>query len=313
MALTLALFEKIGALSVLIILGFLAVRFKVMDFEDSKILSRWALYFLTPCAMLDAFQYEFTMSKLTGMGISLLGSLITVVVFALLSKVLTKAFHLSPVDYTSLEYPNAGNFMLPLIASAMGGDWVIYCSPCFLVMNILMFSHGKAVLSGERGFHADMLFKNVVVLATLVGFVMFLLHFQIPGFLGTAVSSLGNMMGPAYMFTIGMIIGNADLKKVFFNGRAWLLCVGRLVIYPLAVMLVLCVCGIFRIHSEAAHILLIVVLTAGAPAAVMVTQFTQLYRTREEAEFASVVNILSTVLCLLTMPCIAYLYQLLAF
>lgn len=313
MALTLALFEKIGALSVLIILGFIAVRFKIMDFEDSKILSRWALYFLTPCAMLDAFQYEFSMNKLTGMGISLLGSLIAVVVFAVLSKVLTKAFRLSPVDYTSLEYPNAGNFMLPLISSAMGGEWVIYCSSCFLVMNILMFSHGKAALSGVKGFHADMLFKNVVVLATLVGFVMFLLHVQIPGFLGAAVSSMGDMMGPAYMFTIGMIIGNADLKKIVFNGRAWLLCLGRLVIYPLAVMLVLCVCGIFRIHPDAARILLIVVLTAGAPAAVMVTQFTQLYRTKEEAEFASVVNILSTILCLLTMPCIAYLYQLIAF
>lgn len=312
MALTIALFEKIGALSVLIILGFIAVRFKIMDFDNSKVLSRWALYFLTPCAMLDAFQYEFSMSKLTGMGISLLGSLIVVVVFAVLTQLLKKPLHLTPVDTTSLEYPNAGNFMLPLIASAMGGEWVIYCSSCFLVMNVFMFSHGKAVLSGEKGIHAEMFFKNVVVLAIIVGFIMFVCDFQIPGFLGTAVTSMGDMMGPAYMFTIGMIIGNADLKKVFLNKRAWLLCLGRLVVYPLVVMVVLCTCGIFHIHPEAARIMLIVVLTAGAPAAVMVTQFTQLYRTVEEAEFASAVNILSTVLCLGTMPCIAYLYQMFA-
>ena len=81
MALTIALFEKIGSLSVLIILGFIAVRFGIMKFEDSKVLSAWALYFLTPCAMLDAFQYEFTAEKLTGMGIALLGSLIVVAVF----------------------------------------------------------------------------------------------------------------------------------------------------------------------------------------------------------------------------------------
>lgn len=313
MALTIALFEKIGSLSVLIILGFIAVRFNIMKFEDSKVISAWALYFLTPCAMLDAFQYEFSMSKLTGMGISLLGSMVVVVVFGILTRLLKKPLKLGPVDTTSLEYPNAGNFMLPLIASAMGGDWVIYCSSAFLVMNIFMFSHGKMVLSGEKSIHPGMFLKNVVVLAIFAGFILFVLGIQIPGFLGSAVSSMGNMMGPAYMFTIGMIIGNADLKQVFGNQRAWLLCLGRLIVYPLAVMAVFRVCGILHIHPDAPSILLIVVLTSGAPAAVMVTQFSQLYRSREETEFASVVNILSTLLCLGTMPCIAYLYQMLMF
>lgn len=309
MTLTTALFNTIGSLSIMIILGFIAVRFKILKYEDSKVLSRFALYFLTPCAMLDAFQYEFTADKLTGMGIALCGTMIAVVVFALLSKLLTRLLRLSVVEYTSLEYPNAGNFMLPLIASAMGGEWVIYCSACFIVMNVLMFSHGKAVLSGEKEFRPGMLFKNVVLISTLIGFVMFLLNLQFPGIIGKTVSSTGNMMGPVYMFTIGMIIGNADLKKVFLNSRAYLICVGRLIVYPLLVMLVICVCGVLRIHADAPRIMLIVVLTAGAPTAVMVTQFAQLYRTAEEAEFSSIVNILSTVLCLATMPGLAYLYQ----
>lgn len=310
MALTAALFEKIGSLSVLIIMGFISVRFKILKYEDSKALSLFALYFLTPCAMLDAFQYEFSPDKLAGMGISLLGSLMAVLVFALLTRLLVKPLKLSVVDYTSLEYPNAGNFMLPLISSAMGGDWVIYCSSCFMVMNVLMFSHGKAVISGVKGFRPEMLFKNVVLLSTLAGFAMFLLNFQIPGVLGGAISSTGDMMGPVYMFTVGMIIGNADLKKVFFNRRAWLICCGRLIVYPLAALAFIWLSGALRLHPQAAEIMLIVVLTAGAPTAVMVTQFAQMYRSEKEAEFASVVNILSTLLCLLTMPCLAYLYQL---
>ena len=53
--------------------------------------------------------------------------------------------------------------------------------------------------------------------------------------------------------------------------------------------------------------------TAGAPAAVMVTQFTQMYRTEGEAQFASAVNIMTSVLCLATMPVISWLYQTLAY
>ena len=50
-------------------------------------------------------------------------------------------------------------------------------------------------------------------------------------------------------------------------------------------------------------------LAAGAPAAVLVTQFAQLYRSEQEAQFAGSVNIMSTLLCLLTMPAVSWLYQ----
>ena len=305
--------QKILGLSIYIALGFLSVRLKVLTFADSKALSTFALYFLTPCAMLDAYQYDFSMEKLVGMGVSFVASMIAVAVFALLTASLRKPLRLNVVEYTSLEYPNAGNFMLPLVAAAMGGEWVIYCSASFFVMNVFMFTHGLAVLSGQKKFALSMLYKNVVMIANVLGLVMFILRWKLPGLLGTTVTSLGGMMGPVYMFTIGMILGNADLKKVFSNGRAWFITFGRLILYPVAAILVLCFCGVFRLHAQSREIITVVALTAGAPAAVMVTQFTSMYRTEGEAQFASAVNIMTSVLCLATMPVIAWLYQTLAY
>ena len=310
-SLAFALLEKIGSLSIYIVLGFIAVRFKVLKYEDSKALSAFALYFVTPCAMLDAFQYEYSPAKLMGMGIALLGALVVCVVFAVLIALLKKPLKLSDVDSLSLIYPNAGNFMLPLISMALGGDWVIYCCPTFMVMNLLMFTHGKSVMSRAKGFSWDMILKNVVIITSLIGFVMFLCNFKFPGMIGGVVTDFGRMMGPIYMFVVGMIIGNADLKAVFLNKRAYLICLGRLVIMPIAAMLVICLCGLLRLHPDAANILLIVVLTAGAPAAVMVTQFAQMYRSTEEAAFAGSVNIISSLLCLFTIPVLARLYELL--
>lgn len=309
-SLSLALLEKIGSLSIYIILGFIAVRCKVMKYEDSKAISSFALYFVTPCAMLDAFQYEYSSSKLLGMGISMLGVLVVCVVFAVLTVLLRKPLKLSDVDYLSMMYPNAGNFMLPLISMALGGDWVIYCCPFFMVMNLMLFTHCKSVLSGQRGFHWGMIFKNVVILSAFAGFAMFLLNWKLPGIVGSVVSDFGSMMGPLYMFIVGMIIGNADLKPIFLNKRALLICFGRLVLFPVVSMLVIRVSGLLSIHPDAQKILLIVVLTAGAPTAVMVTQFTQMYRSTEEAEFASSVNIISSLLCLFTIPCLSQLYEL---
>ena len=311
--LTVILAQKIAGLAIYIALGFLAVRLKVLTFQDSKALSTFALYFLVPCAMLDAYQYEFSMEKLVGMGVSFAASMVVVLVFALLTAALRRPMHLNVVEYTSLEYPNAGNFMLPLVAAAMGGEWVIYCSASFFVMNVLMFTHGMAVLSGQKKFSLSMLYKNVVMLANIAGLIMFLLHWRLPGLLGSTVSTLGDMMGPVYMFTIGMILGNADLKAVFTNARVWFITFGRLVVYPAAAVIVLCFCGVFRLHPQAREIITVGALTAGAPAAVMVTQFTQMYRTESEAQFASAVNIMTSVLCLATMPLISWLYQTLAY
>ena len=136
MDLTLALAEKIGSFSLLILLGFLAVRSGLMSYESSRALSRFGLYILTPCAMLDAFQYEFEAAKLQGMGLSMLACLIAAAVFALLTGLGKRLFHLNTIERLSLEYPNAGNLMIPLVAGSMGSEWVIYLCPCFFLFNL---------------------------------------------------------------------------------------------------------------------------------------------------------------------------------
>ena len=311
MSLTLVLAEKIAGLSIYIILGFIAVRTKLMTYADSKALGQFALWFLTPCAMVNAFQYEFSAEKLAGMGVSLAGSLVVVVVFAVLTALLRKAAPLTVVDYTTMEYPNAGNFMLPLIASALGGEWVIYLSAAFFVMNLLMFTHGQAVLSGQKKISLAMFVKNPVLLAVAVGLVMWVNGWRFPGLLGETVDTLGSMMGPVFMFSIGMVLGTADLRRVFGDRKAWLLCAGRLLLYPAAAILVLRFCGVMHLHPQAKEILTVVALTAGAPSAVMVVQFSQMYRTEAEAQFASAANILSSVLCLFTLPAVQWFYELL--
>lgn len=310
MSLTMVIAQKVAGLAIYIALGFLAVRSKLMTYQDSKALGQFALWFLTPCAMVNAFQYEFSAAKLAGMGVSLVGSLIVVVVFALLTAALRRAVPLTVVDYTTLEYPNAGNFMLPLIASAMGGEWVIYLSPAFFVMNLLIFTHGQAVLSGQRHISLAMFVKNPVLIAVVIGLALWVSGLRLPGLLGESVSTLGDMMGPVFMFSIGMILGSADLRRVFGDKKAYLLCAGRLLLYPAAAILALRLCGVMHLHPHAREILTVVALTAGAPSAVMVVQFTTMFRTEEEAQFASATNILSSVLCLFTLPVIHWLYAL---
>ena len=60
-------------------------------------------------------------------------------------------------------------------------------------------------------------------------------------------------------------------------------------------------------HAEAEYILLIVLLATSAPSAVMVTQLAQIYD--RDAKYASVINIMSVIFSIVTMPLIVLLYE----
>ena len=61
------------------------------------------------------------------------------------------------------------------------------------------------------------------------------------------------------------------------------------------------------IHDDAEYILLVVFLATCAPAAAMVTQMAQIYN--KDSMYASVINVMSIVFCIVTMPVMVMVYE----
>jgi hypothetical protein len=116
------------------------------------------------------------------------------------------------------------------------------------------------------------------------------------------------MLGPAAMLTTGMLIGGMELKGLLKYRRVWLVAALRLVLCPLIILAVIWLTGAQSLTSNGAQVLLITVLSTTTPSASTVTQMAQLYG--HDAAYAGVINVVTTLLCIVTMPCIVYLYQL---
>ena len=56
----LILTKKIISMAVMMLLGFLMVRLKLLKGSDSKVLSTVSLYIIMPCVLISSFQVEFT-------------------------------------------------------------------------------------------------------------------------------------------------------------------------------------------------------------------------------------------------------------
>ena len=111
------------------------------------------------------------------------------------------------------------------------------------------------------------------------------------------------------MFVIGMIIAGSDLKKVLTNKRAYLITFGRLILYPLITIVGFWAIGAGDWAPRWRAVLVVFVLCFSAPSASNVSQSAAVFKS--DAELASIINITSVLFCIVTIPLMTHIYQIL--
>lgn len=307
MELSLLLAQQILGLFLIVLIGYVIVKGHLFKTEDSKVISKVVLYIVCPCTIINAFQIELTQEKLMGLILSFIGAIIVHLLYLPLTKVLAHFFHLMPIEKATLIYSNAGNLVIPLVGAILGEEWVLYTSGYIVVQTILMWTHGKNLVCNEKHYDWKKILGNINVISIMIGIMMFLLRIQLPSLFQDTIGDIGSMVGPLSMLVIGMLLGQMDLRSIFETKRTYLICLLRLIVYPLLAILVFRLIGLASFHQDAQQILLITTLGASAPAAATITQFAQLYD--KHPGYASVMNVMSVIFCIATMPLMVYIYQ----
>jgi predicted permease len=310
MELSLLLAEQIIALFLMMIVGFLLVKIDLLKVEDSDILAKLVVFVFSPCVIVQSFvNANYTKETFSGLIVAMLGAAIVHIIYIALSKIGEKFLRLNNIEKASLVYSNAGNLIIPLVAATLGDEWVFYSCAYIIVSTILFWSHGKSVICEEPHMELIKVIKNPNIIAIILGLLLFITKIKLPSILNTCTSSLGVMIGPASMMVIGMLIASIQLSSVFKNVRAYMISFGRLILYPLITILVFCFSGILNLHPQASQILLVTLLAAAAPCAANVTQVSQLYH--KDSLYASALNVMSVIFCVITMPFMVAIYQIL--
>ena len=126
MHISILLMEQIIQLFLMIFMGFLIVKAKLLNSEDSKILSIIVLYLIIPCVIINAFQVDYTPQTVKGLLIALVGSVMTQVILLIVVSILGRVFHLNEVEVASIYYSNSGNLIVPIVTFILGKEWVLY-------------------------------------------------------------------------------------------------------------------------------------------------------------------------------------------
>ena len=307
MHISLLLMNQIIQLFIMIFMGFIIVKAKLLKAEDSKILSVIVLYLIIPCVIINAFQVDYTPQTVKGLLIALAGSVMTQVILLIVVSILGRVFHLNEVEVASIYYSNSGNLIVPIVTFILGKEWVLYGCVFMSVQLVFIWTHCKKIISRESTYDWRNIVLNINMISIAIGIVLFLTRIHLPAIINNTLSAVGSMIGPASMIVTGMLFAGMDFKQIFANKRVYFVSFFRLIIVPVIALFLIKCSQLSTFSSNGNKLMLIVFLAIITPSASTVTQMCQVYE--NDSQYASAINVVTTLLAIVTMPLMVMLFQ----
>ena len=307
MEISILLMKQIAELFLMILMGYIVVKAGLLKGDDSKVISKIVLYLIIPCVIINAFQVDYTSEKVKELLLVFAASVLLQVVLLATVWAVGKILHLNEVETASIYYSNSGNLIVPIVTFILGKEWVLYGCVFMSVQLVFIWTHGKNILSREGKMDWRKIVLNVNMISVFAGVVLFFTKIRLPEILNQTLSSVGSMIGPASMIVTGMLIAEMSLKKIFTNGRVYFVSFLRLIVVPVISLILLKISGLVSGHPDGKKLLLIVFLAVITPSASTVTQMCQVYG--NDSKYASAINVMTTLLSIITMPLMVLLYQ----
>lgn len=291
--------EKILLVGVLVAVGFLCSKLGVIDHQANLKLTDLLLLVVVPSTILSSYQITFTPELAHNLVIALgLAAVCHGIQLACAYVLIRKGRSDTQVERMSTAYSNCGFMGIPLIHALYGAEGVLYLTAYLTCFNLLMFTHGVVMMSGQTDW--KLMLKQLcspALIATLAGVVIFLLRIRLPEVFVEAVGSLGSMNTPLAMLIAGASIAESDLKACFGNKRIYWILFLKMLVIPAAVMLAL-----FALPVDAT-VLYVEVIAAACPTAAICTMFAHRYG--KNAGYAAQIFTLTTLVSLATIPLVA--------
>ncbi len=188
------------------------------------------------------------------------------------------------------------------------GELVLYAVVFNIAFNAMAWTLGVYAVTGERGAVRPLkILLNPPTVATIAALPLFFCNVQMPAEVLTVFGYLGDMTLPLSMIILGIRLADVRLRALFGDWKVYLASAVKLIVSPLlslgAIMLVGLLVPLDRFVIVALYII------AAMPTASSVLNFAERYG--GDCDTAACVTLLSTVLCIVTIPVLMLLCNIL--
>lgn len=300
--------EQVVILFILIGLGYIAGKFKLMNAAVSSGMTNIVLYFVTPCVILNSFQRPYDSNMLHGLLIATAAAIISHVISILLAHLLVHQKddrRKERVYRFSVVFSNCAFMSLPLQQALLGSDGIFYGAAYIAMFNILVWSYGLSIMSSSKtALSPKKILLNPGVLSVMIGILFFFTSFRFPEVIGKPIEYMAALNTPVPMFLIGFYLSQANLFNVLKSANTFWVIALRLIISPLIALILFYLCNL------RGDILISCMIAVCAPVAAVTTMFAEKFGQDTEVSVGLVSA--STLFSIITMPIIVGITQTLA-
>lgn len=238
----------------LVLTGYLAVRYRVLSVGAIPGLNGFVLFFALPC-MLYRFGADTPIDKLLDVGafsVYLVSALIMVGLAFAISRKRSLGRNDAAFGALVAAFPNSGFMGMPLLITLLGinaaGPVIISLAVDMVITSSLCVALSRWGLSGEQGIFAaangalKRVLANPLPWAILLGGVASATAFKLPSPMMQAVDMMADAGSPAALFTIGGVLARSQMTVTSepAGSRNWgdvmTLVFFKLALHPLVVL-----------------------------------------------------------------------------
>ena len=299
----------IGALFVMLSVGFFTGKIGIIDSIASKRLSKLIINIAQPALHIHALIGVEYSSETLKLGLISLGLGFCIHAFIALAAFWAcfrfKVLDERKITELAMVFGNCGFIGIPIMRSLFGAEGAFMTAFFIVSYNVFLWTWGMMILGRGRSdikLTVKKAFINLGTVPSAIGFILFLMPFDLPEF---AVSSLGyisSLCTPVSMLIIGALLAGRTLKQMLCEGKAYYLCLFKLIVIPMAV------CLIMKLLGFGDNWVLFATAITAMPSATSVTMFAELHDISQgySAQCVGTTSLVS----LATMPLVIYLANL---
>jgi predicted permease len=299
-------FVQVVILFILIIAGYAARKAGVLNLQVTQGFSRFILSISLPALAISSLQIEFSHERLTDAALMfciMVGCYLLYAVYAWFVPKLLRANRQDAAVYRFCVFFSNTAFMgYPVLEAFFGKEAVFYGVVFNIIYPLLMFTVGTGFMVFARdtpGKKHPIPWKNPGVIASVIGFTLFLMPFRLPLILEQPIDMLGGLTTPFSMIVIGSLLTHLKFQDIWKGAGVYGVLIFRLAVIPLSVF------ALLKLFGFSGYLLSVPVLLSAMPAAANISIFANQFGCNEE--LASRLVFLSTLVSVFTLPLFALL------
>jgi hypothetical protein len=302
------IFISVVKLFAMLFTGFAVRKLGVIDQHTTKGLSALLIKVTLPALIFTSMQREFSPDLLresfaiTALSLGIYGLYFIIAIF--IGSVLRCGKRDTGVYQFAILFPNVGFFGFPVLSSVFGEGSIFYAAMFNIPFHFFVFTLGVYLMT--RGHEEDAkfdwkLFLSPGIVATVAGFIFFILSLKLPSLIYDPVKLIGEVTIPLSMIAVGSMLTEVHHKELVAGWRVYFISIMRLVVLPGVVFLFV------RMFTDNSMLISVPVVIAAMPVAVNAPLIAQEYK--GNALLASRILFISTLLSLVTLPFVLMILQ----